>query len=750
MIPLSRTTLVALLLLSLSVPASAAGGIVLVSGETKTRFEKLATALAAAKPGDRVVLESGEHRGAFVLPAGVRLEGKSTLVPAGSRPALVSGGKGASVHGLTFRGPPMHSGRKSGAAVLLDVTGGGVRVRNCRFVGGAAVGVRVGEKAMATIEKCLFLDLPGNAIHLIGTDSTIRHCRIRGSGWHGLRIDRSRALVTRTVIESSERSGIYVAGEDESTIEHCHIASGVFGGIAVYGRGHTRILENSFVGNLRSAVAIDIASSVTVRGNVFVDNSIGVSRFETAHGVHFFPDLYALGRPDIADNAHCGNDRDYSNLATDPVGYRAEREFRDPPAEDYRPAPGSRLLREGFPCPEAGLGDASRLPPAPPPPSRTGEFGTVVGRVVDEEGRPLSDAGVVLGARRTQRVARTRRDGSYELRDVPVGRWLVTGCGAGYLSRIWPGGVEVRPGETTTLPDLRLARDHPIRGLVGTGRGAPAPGAVVYALSAGEPNAPYVLRGIAGWNGKFRVSFLPAGRRTLLAFRRLKDAGLAVVHAYPDVPTGSAGWYLTRGVERVRIRITDAVAGRARDWDLMVWGKPDAGGELLLTRADRIGDLCTLPWPLDLEGREIDLLTLLPPGTYDVVARRFEHRRVVRVAHASGVVVRPGDSRRVELVAERAGRIAGTVVDEEGKPVAGAIVTSAEVGPAPDLFRVAGRDPPRLYRTLSDAAGAFRIDAVQPGDRRLRVHAAGHREQIVTVPGVEPRKTARIRVELAR
>ncbi|MEO6808876.1 MAG: carboxypeptidase regulatory-like domain-containing protein, partial [Isosphaeraceae bacterium] len=79
--------------------------------------------------------------------------------------------------------------------------------------------------------------------------------------------------------------------------------------------------------------------------------------------------------------------------------------------------------------------------------------------------------------------------------------------------------------------------------------------------------------------------------------------------------------------------------------------------------------------------------------------------------------------------------IAGTVVDEQGKPVQGAEVAWLEIEQQPSPFR---QD---LTTTTTNAGGRFRFSNVQPGSLLLQVIAHGHAPTLKTVeagPKVEP------------
>lgn len=70
--------------------------------------------------------------------------------------------------------------------------------------------------------------------------------------------------------------------------------------------------------------------------------------------------------------------------------------------------------------------------------------------------------------------------------------------------------------------------------------------------------------------------------------------------------------------------------------------------------------------------------------------------------------------------------VAGTVVDQDGRPV-----ENAEVVIFGAISRIASR--PRLAETRTDARGAFRVEGVQPGPLLIRVRADGYARAAATV-----------------
>jgi RNA polymerase sigma-70 factor (ECF subfamily) len=153
------------------------------------------------------------------------------------------------------------------------------------------------------------------------------------------------------------------------------------------------------------------------------------------------------------------------------------------------------------------------------------------------------------------------------------------------------------------------------------------------------------------------------------------------------------------------------IRGHVRDYD----GRPAADAEIVITRGF---------------GPAFVVATSAADGAFAIahapldaaVSARARDRAPTpqKIVHG-----KPYGAVEIELAfAARGGAIVGTVVDRDGKPVAGAVVL---VGPETDSFRAlpgSGELPPLRDRlTASDAGGAYRTEGVAAGDTQLTVVA---------------------------
>ena len=203
---------------------------------------------------------------------------------------------------------------------------------------------------------------------------------------------------------------------------------------------------------------------------------------------------------------------------------------------------------------------------------------------------------------------------------------------------------------------------------------------------AGE--APQPATGETGADGKFAIEGLPGKSFTV----RVQAPGFAPFEAQ-DVGPGAALKVRLAPGQKLEGRVLDAAAR-----------KPVPGVTVVgRTRASRGMPEEMLPRAVtDAEGRFV--LPDLAPGVVDVEAKGATWGR----AGQDGVAVPQRGA--LELVVRPGGRLAGRVVDAEGKPIEGVSVR-VEVA-AIERMREMGRQRP----SRTDAKGAFAFDGLQAGD----------------------------------
>ena len=253
-----------------------------------------------------------------------------------------------------------------------------------------------------------------------------------------------------------------------------------------------------------------------------------------------------------------------------------------------------------------------------------------------------------------------------------------------------------------------------LEGFVEQADGTPAAGASVSAFGADE-----AVVGVTGAGGGFSLD-VPPGTYQLSARKGDKTgaaAGRLVVAAGMTVKD-----------LRIRLGAPTSIVGVVRRKDS---GQPVADASIVLGPNGDRGDIAQASSGGDGHFE----VNGLAPGAYDVTVRA----RGLKTLSRRGLTLLEGQ--RFELLAELEanGRIEGTVVDGEKKPVAGVQVT-----PQRKWGALEG-----AVATVTDATGAFVLEDVPPGDVYVAAarpdSAVNTREPVK----VEPGKTARVRLQLS-
>jgi hypothetical protein len=171
---------------------------------------------------------------------------------------------------------------------------------------------------------------------------------------------------------------------------------------------------------------------------------------------------------------------------------------------------------------------------------------TVVGKVVDGQGKAVGDATVSLEAsseaagpggpfldifkrqmRRDAKETRTLPDGTYRLPNVLDGRYAVKVRHPGFGPFDDPNPFEVPKGGEVARPDVRLARGGGVRGRVLTKSGAPDPQAMVTVSSTIAGSATNQRQATTDTDGRFEVSGLAPGEYRVIVDMRGGEINLA-------------------------------------------------------------------------------------------------------------------------------------------------------------------------------------------------------------------------------
>jgi len=234
-----------LLLLALGVALGAPTGTEIVVGED---VPDIASALALAEPGDRVVLGPGEWPGPVIIEEAI------TLSSAGG---VLVGGEGTT---LTLRAP----------GVVLDslvLRGSGDDLQGpdaCIYVEPSAAGAVI---TNSTISDCLFgiwlHEVRGAQIldnHVTGRPDVMVHSK--GNGIH---LFDSEQLIVRGNTVVGARDGIYVSATEDSLISENVVSNQRFG--IHYMFSYDNVIEHNVANDNTVGIALMESLRLEVRGN---------------------------------------------------------------------------------------------------------------------------------------------------------------------------------------------------------------------------------------------------------------------------------------------------------------------------------------------------------------------------------------------------------------------------------------------------------------------------------------------------
>ncbi|HEX5052754.1 MAG TPA: sigma-70 family RNA polymerase sigma factor [Planctomycetota bacterium] len=314
--------------------------------------------------------------------------------------------------------------------------------------------------------------------------------------------------------------------------------------------------------------------------------------------------------------------------------------------------------------------------------------GTVDGTVVDAAGRPVAGAVVVVGAGKLSGIGgrdhlppfpalvRSDTDGRFRAVGVPAGEQPARARAPGFAP--WTGSCDVAAGTAVPLR-IELAAGATVRGVVLDAEGRPASGADV---EYGDWDDLAHCRAVSAVDGAFAFRGLPAGDLELRA--RHDELGRATQRVHTEAG-GAVGCELrlSRGLELIG-RVLDADEQPVPNVMLECIAR---GGWFAIVRSDAQGRFAASNCP--------------EQGTIGVTvrARGFEELRQDGVDPRAGELVL-----HVRRAEPPSARIAGTVVDPDGRPAANVSVGA----------QCAGRND-RAGFAATDNDGRFELGPVAPG-----------------------------------
>jgi protocatechuate 3,4-dioxygenase beta subunit len=344
-----------------------------------------------------------------------------------------------------------------------------------------------------------------------------------------------------------------------------------------------------------------------------------------------------------------------------------------------------------------------------------GESRTLSGVVTDSAGRRQSGARVTLGSPglRWTRTTESDANGIFEVQGLGSGRFTLR---AALGTRISPPTVVVLDEAALRPAHVRLSLQAGVfvEGRVLDDTGRPLVGAMVDVMAMPSDDLP--VSGQSGREGYYRLGPVAPGKYQVLA--RLGN------YVPLDAPEPQLG---ARAKESFDLRLARParVAGRVLDEA----GLPIIGVQVFaISLIGGHDDLVVIPGalPLAAEAAELPVGRLLRPGGLRScptnLAGRFDitglspGRTRIEILHPTKIPFRreplllvPGDAREVgDLTMVAGATLAGKVLDDEGRPVGGAVVEA----------RLAGKFARPSVRTAADANGEFSL-RVPLGDYAL-------------------------------
>ena len=244
----------------------------------------LTAALAAARPGDRIVVQAGSYREpGIVVSVTVTIVGEGKPVfQGGAHSTIRILADGVEIRGLVFQ-QVTPSATEDRAAILLD------RVRDCRIldneIRGAYFGIYAMGSAGCTLAGNRLRGAPGrastmgNGIHLWqSSEMTVRDNTVEGHR-DGIYLEFSRAArVSSNLVQANSRYGLHFMRSDSCSYEDNRFEKNGAGVAVMYSRG-VRMTGNRFEQNRGSAaygLLLKEISDGTVRDNHFIDNTVGL------------------------------------------------------------------------------------------------------------------------------------------------------------------------------------------------------------------------------------------------------------------------------------------------------------------------------------------------------------------------------------------------------------------------------------------------------------------------------------------
>ena len=351
---------------------------------------------------------------------------------------------------------------------------------------------------------------------------------------------------------------------------------------------------------------------------------------------------------------------------------------------------------------------------APPPASgplvlRLEPAARISGRVVDEEDRPVSGAGlqVIPAPKGSQALVQSRADGSFQVSGLAFKEsYEIQASRQGFVRSFLKFRTPA-PGQTPSPLRLVLQAGQSAFGRVASEAGTPVAGAELTLFR--EPlGTSEIFRTVADAEGRFEIRALTAGRFTLW----VHGEGFAPLRRIVEVPAE---------LKRADLGVIELPSGAWIEGQVMdTHGAPVASARIW-TDFGTLLPLSQEPKPNTETGPDGRFRFLAPRGTPIELTVEREGYLPLRVP---GVEAPTPEALHLELKADHS--LSGRVVGPDGEPVVDATLTRVEEMRFDNSM---SRSESPLGRT--DAQGLFRLSGLETGTTDVRVSAEGYRTRMI-------------------
>jgi parallel beta-helix repeat protein len=245
---------------------------------SRGHFTNIASALASAKPGDRIVVRPGLYREALIVDKVVEIIGDGELgtvrIEATRKSTIFFKATGGRIANLTLR----HAG--GGKWFCVDIAQGRLHLEDCD----------IASQSLACV-----------AIHG-GADPWLRRNRIHDGKQGGVYIyENGQGVIEDNEIFANALSGVGIKNGGNPTVRRNRIHDGKQSGIFVYENGQGVIEDNEIFANAFSGIAIGEKANPVVRGNsIYGSKRSGVIVRQDGQGVIEDNDIFANDYAGIA------------------------------------------------------------------------------------------------------------------------------------------------------------------------------------------------------------------------------------------------------------------------------------------------------------------------------------------------------------------------------------------------------------------------------------------------------------------